>query len=74
VITQTRLIIAIAEADPAQRSNSILFHTIGRTQQGSITAEDDGQNARRSFRTMGRVLCFAVERELGAQSFRSNTE
>jgi hypothetical protein len=32
------------------------------------------KNARRSFRTIGRVLCFAVERELGAQSFRGNTE
>ena len=65
---------AIAEADRAQRSNSILFHTISRPQQGSITAEDDGQNARRSFPTIGRVLLFAVERELGAQSFWSNTE
>jgi hypothetical protein len=32
---------AIAEANPSQLSNSILFHTISRTQQGSIITGDD---------------------------------
>jgi len=41
VIQQTRAIIAIAEANPSQLSNSILFQTISRTQQGSIITGDD---------------------------------
>jgi hypothetical protein len=74
VIKQTRLMIAIAEVDPSRLSNCILLHTISRTQQGSITAADDGQKCTSKFRAIGRVLCFAVKRELGAQSFGGNTE
>ena len=73
MIKQTRLIIATAEADPSQLSNSILFHTLSRTQQGvsplATTAKMHGRVS-----NFGRVLCFGVERELGAQCFRGNTE
>jgi hypothetical protein len=74
VINQTRVIIASVESRSFTTSNSILCHTISRTQQESITPGDDGQKWTAGFRTIGRVLCFAVERELGAQSFRGNTE
>jgi hypothetical protein len=50
------------------------FIPSARTQQGSIIGEDDGQKCTAEFRTIGRVLWIAVERELSTQSFRRNTE